>query len=183
MLLTTLMMTAALAGGEPVGDQDGVVATARETPVVLDARAAAPVAPSVGAAAQAAAPHGLTTDAQIERWLSDRDPATEPFADAYADDRKVHGVFDVGVGTDGFRSYGAAVSMPVGENGRLDLSFRQVENGYPYGYGYGYGDPALDYPGYAFPGYKPYAPAEFEARVSRPEGPPGARRPFDRVTD
>ena len=183
MLLTTLMMTAVLAGAQS-GDPDGVVTTARATPVALDADAAAPVAPSVGAAAQAAAPHGLTTDEQIERWLSDRNPEARPFAEPYADDRKMHGMFDVGVGTDGYRSYGAAVSLPIGEEGRLDLSFRQVENGYPYGYGYGYGDPALDYSGYAFPGYKPYAPAEYEARLSRPDGPPGARRPaYNRVVD
>lgn len=179
MLLTTLMMTLALTGA-PASDQDGVVATARETPVVLDAHAAHPVAPPVGAAAQTAAPHGLTTDQQIERWLSDRDPTAEPFSEAYVDDRKVHGVVDVGVGTDGFRSYGAAVSMPIGESGRLDLSFRQVENGYPYdyGYGYGYGGPA-----YAAPGYKAYAPAGYEPSAGRPETLPGFRRPSTRLVE
>jgi hypothetical protein len=69
-----------------------------------------------------------------------------------------------------------AVSLPLGENGRLDLSYRQVENGYPYGgYGHGHGPDRLyfDDSGYAFPGYQPAdAAAVFENRVMRPGGPP-----------
>mgnify|MGYP002652218350 CR=1 FL=1 len=32
-------------------------------------------------------------------------------------------IFVAGIGTGGYRSYGAAVSLPVGENGRLDLAY------------------------------------------------------------
>src|SRR5690606_10233312 len=95
-----------------------------------------------------------------------------------------------GVGTGGYRSYGAAVSMPLGETGTLNLSFRQVENGFGYGgYGYGHdgygygrrdlslGRPWINDSGYAFPGYQtPEDALRFEQRVARPGGPP-QRRP------
>ncbi|GAA0652046.1 hypothetical protein [Brevundimonas lenta] len=140
MLVSALMMAAALVAS----DQDGVVATAPATSVDLTA-ATQPVAPSVIGATQEAAPHGLTTDQQIDRWLSDRDPAAVPYADggapvAMQDDREMHGQLSFGIGTGGYRDYGAAVSLPIGDNARLNLSYRQIENGYyPYGYGYGYG--------------------------------------------
>src|SRR5690606_30006232 len=108
-----------------------------------------------------ARPHGLTTDEQIARWLAARsaDSAPADESPAWRDDRKMHGEFNVGFGTGGYRDYGAAVSLPIGDSGRLDVSVRQVENGYPYGYGYGYGrghgygyEPGFDDTGYAFPG-------------------------------
>lgn len=156
MLISVLMIAASLAGGEP----DGVISTAPRTAISLDAGQSQPEAPTVrGAAEQALDPHGLTTDAQIERWIAARTPSEKPFSDgeyrAYredgmAADRRMHGVVDVGVGTDGYRSYGAAVSLPLGESGTLNLSFRQVENGYgAYGYGYdGYGYDRYGYDGY-----------------------------------
>lgn len=166
----SLIATAALLAA---GDPDEAMATAPETPVTLDV-AAAPAAPSVEGAAQEAAPHGLTTDQQIERWLESRDPAATPFAGeaAMIDDREPHGEFSVSVGTGGYRDYGAAVSLPLGETGRLDLSYRQVENGY---YGYGWGDPWFDDSGYVFPGRQAGAAAAFEWRAARPEGPPQYR--------
>ncbi|WP_417231520.1 hypothetical protein [Brevundimonas sp.] len=140
MLTVSLFATVALFAG---ADPDGVVATAPATTVQLDATEM-PEAASPAAAAQAAAPHGLTTDQQIARWIDDRSPETLPFAqetaDNRVDDRRMHSQFSVGVGTGDYRNYGVAVSLPVGETGRLNLSYRQVENGYPvYGYGSGYG--------------------------------------------
>tara|TARA_R110002167_G_scaffold88902_5_gene239639 strand:+ start:223 stop:828 length:606 start_codon:yes stop_codon:yes gene_type:complete len=161
MLTVSLFAAIALAAG---GDPDGVVATAPATTVQLDATEM-PEAASPAAAAQAAAPHGLTTDQQISRWIDDRSAETQPFADRAGtgpvDDRQMHSQVSVGVGTGGYRDYGVAVSLPLGENGRLNLSYRQVENGYPiygygqgytpgYGYGYGYG-----YGGYGDYGYAP----------------------------
>ena len=174
MAVFALMMVAALAASEP----DGVVATAPATTVDLNATAR-PVAPSTQGAAQDAAPHGLSTDEQIDRWIAARSVAERPWGDAseeWVDDRKPHGEVSVGVGTGGYRDYGAAVSLPIGENGRLDLSYRQVENGFGYG-GYGYGpryDPLyFDDSGYAFPGVSsPGAAAEYERRLMRPGGPP-----------
>ena len=65
MAVLALMMAAALVGGDP----DGVVTTAPATAVDLTA-VNRPVAPSVeGAAQQAAEPHNLTTDQQIDRWI------------------------------------------------------------------------------------------------------------------
>jgi hypothetical protein len=167
-----------LAAGLLASDPDGVVATAPATAVDLGATAQ-PLAPSTQGATHDAVPHGLSTDQQIERWLAARSTADRPWPEAAADpvdDRKMHGEVSFGIGTGGYRDYGVAVSVPLGENGRLDLSYRQVENGYPYGgYGYGYGPDRLysDDSGYAFPGYQPAdAAAVFENRVMRPGGPP-----------
>ena len=172
MAVFALILTAALLASDP----DGVVVTAPATPVDLEATAR-PVVASTEGATQDAVPHGLTTDQQIDRWIAGRSTADKPWADAArapADDRKPHGEVRFGIGTDGYRDYGVAVSLPIGENGRLDLSYRQVENGYPYGsYGGGYDNPYFDDSGYAFPGYQPpEAAGAFEARVMRPGGPP-----------
>jgi hypothetical protein len=189
MLITALLMTGLLTGvatgTEPGGDQDSVVATAPATAVTLDATTG-PEAPSVSGAGQGADPHGLNTDEQIARWLAARAPAETRSGDTefWRDDRKAHGEVSVGFGTGGYRDYGAAVSLPLGENGRLDISVRQVENGfYPYGYGYGYGrgpdygyEPYFDDGGHVFPGAdKPGAAAEYESRLARPGGPPWVR--------
>lgn len=185
MLITALLMAGALTAGDP----DGVVATAPATSVDLGVTAR-PVAPSVEGAAQAGVPHNLTTDEQIDRWIAARAVDDRPYDRARGgplDDGLPHGEVSVSVGTDGYRDYGAAVSLPIGENGRLNLSYRQTENGYPYGgygsYGYGHGydhgysGAALDESGYVFPGYRPGAAAQFEARAMRPDGLPN-RRPL-----
>ncbi len=185
MLITAMLMAGALTTGDP----DGVVATAPATRVDLGATVQ-PVGPSVEGAAQAGVPHNLTTDEQIDRWIATRSVDDRPYGrdpGEPLDDGLPHGAFSASIGTGGYRDYGAAVSMPIGENGRLSLSYRQTENGYPYGgHGYGYGDgytygqghggAAFD-GGYVFPGYRPGAAARFEAEVMRPEGPPN-RRPL-----
>ncbi len=178
MAVFALMMAAALAASP----QDGVVATAPATTVDLSANAR-PVAPSTAGAAQAAVPHGLSTDEQIDRWLAARSTADKPWGEAAsepADDREMHGAVSFGIGTGGYRDYGVAVSLPLGESGRLDISYRRVENGYGgYGYGYGYGGYGHGYEplyfddgGHAFPGQHPEAAVEFESRLMRPGGPP-----------
>ncbi len=175
-MLTALMLSAIVAGSPLHGEdpaQDGVVATAPATSPMLDA-----TSPTVDAvpSAQSVQPHGLTTDEQIARWLAARSAEPAPAAESpiWRDDRKPHGEISVGYGTGGYRDYGAAVSLPLGESGRLDLSVRQVENGYPYGYGYGAGyDPWLSDSGYVFPGRsEPGAAWDYERHLARPEGPP-----------
>lgn len=179
MLITALLMAGALTAGDP----DGVVATAPATAVDLGA-ARQPVAPSVEGATQAGVPHNLTTDEQIDRWIAARPVDAQPFERGPGeslDDGLPHGEFSVSVGTAGYRDYGAAVSLPIGETGRLDLSYRQIENGYPYGgYGYGYAPgPAYDGLafGYGWPEYRRGAAAEFEARSARRAGRPMRRSP------
>jgi hypothetical protein len=181
MLITALLMAGVLTAGDP----DGVVATAPATSVDLGATGV-PDAPSVVGAAQAGVPHNLTTAEQIDRWIAARSIEDRPYDrpwGASPNDGLPHGEVSVSVGTGGYRDYGASVSLPIGEHGRLDLSYRQVENGYPYGgYGYGYGDgyalgrgqggATFDDRGYVFPGYRPGAAVEFEARALRPEGAP-----------
>ena len=178
MLIPALLVTAALTGApaaEPVGDPDSVVATAPATPVDLGATAA-PEAPSLDGAGQSAGdPHGLSTDQQIAQWLAARTPSrTTPGDDSgvWRDDRETHGEVSVGFGTGGYRDYGVAMSLPLGESSRLDISVRQVKNGYPYGYGYDYGrgyghDPYFDDRGALFPGGAAFDP---ERRPYRGEG-------------
>ncbi|WP_339873420.1 hypothetical protein [uncultured Brevundimonas sp.] len=188
MLTVSLFAAVAVLAGN---DPDGVVATAPATTVQLDATDM-PEAASPAAAAQAAAPHGLTTDQQIARWIDDRSPGTLPFAESAGsgsvDDRQMHSQFSVGVGTGGYRDYGVAVSLPVGETGRLSLSYRQIENGYPvygygngyspgFGYGYGYGagygngDPYFSDIGHAAPGKRIDGPTAIETRDRRSTPP------------
>lgn len=194
MLITALLMTGVLAGapqGEPGDEQDSVVATAPATSVALDATAG-PVAPSVGDA-QSAEPHNLNTDQQIAQWLAARAPAPPaPYGDSpvWRDDREPHGEVSVGFGTGGYRDYAVAMSLPIGESGRLDISVRQVENGYPYGYGYGdygYGpDPYFSDGGSAFSGREAGAALEFGRRPAHPDGPPKrwpATRPLQAAED
>lgn len=192
MLITALLMTGALLGGDP----DGVVTTAPATTVDLGVTAA-PEAPSVEGAAQAQAPHNLTTDEQIDRWLASRSVADAPYARDMGDpldDRRPHGQVSVGVGTGGYRDYGATVTMPIGESGQVTLSYRQTENGYPYGYGYGYGDGYghglygrsrfHDGGGSVFPARRRAVEDDFESRLMEPDlsrfapdrGPIGAGR-------
>ncbi len=170
MAVSGMILAAALLASDP----EGVVVTAPATTVDLEA-SAQPVAASTAGTTQDAVPHGLTTDQQIDRWIAGRSTADKPWGEAareVADDRKPHGEVSFGIGTGGYRDYGVAVSLPLGEHGRLDLSYRQVENGFPYG-GYGFGHPYFDDSGYAFPGYQPEgAAAEFESRLMRPGGPP-----------
>ena len=139
-------------------DPEGVVATApRGDQSVLTASAAALAASTTDASpsttVQSAAPHGLTTDEQIARWIGDRtaETADKAPADPWAESepRKMHGEFSVGFGTGGYQDYAAAVSLPRGETGTLNLSVSQTKNS-PWGYGYGYGSP-WGYPGYGRP--------------------------------
>ena len=180
MLITALLTALALAAtpSHP-SEPDGVVTTAPATTVILDG-AVAPVAPPVGEAPQSAAPHGLNTDQQIAQWLAARAPSQTPPAEetrVWRDDRETHGEVSVGFGTGGYRDYAAAMSLPLGESARLDISVRQVKNGYPYGYGYGYGydygrgygyDPYFDDRGVLFPGGRAFDP---ERRPYRGDGP------------
>jgi len=194
MLITALLMAGALTEVDPAR----VVAHAPATSVDL-AATSQPIAPSPGGAAQSGVPLNLTTAEQIDRWLAARPTDEQPYERPRGesrDDGALHGEVSVSVGTGGYREYGAAVSMPVGENGRLDLSYRQIENGYPYvGYGYGggygdgyaigrsRGDSLLDDSGYVFPGNRPGAAAEFDGRVGRSDGRPGWRVPNQQPRD
>ncbi len=139
MLIAGLLAVAALT------DPEGVVSTAPAAAPDLAALNATAVAAAATPSAQDATPHGLTTEQQIQRWISDRAPGAsfdEAVAAGPIDDRQVHGVVEAGIGTGGYRSYGASVSLPVGENGRLDLAYREGRN-----------EPWFYSPGYYAPGY------------------------------
>jgi hypothetical protein len=146
MLIALLALTALAVSDEP----DGVVATAPAGHQSVATDAAAPVPTEVPAASgQEITPHGLSTAEQIDRWIGQRAEAAKPFSNAPdpwapVDDRKMHAEVSASIGTGDFSSYSAAVSIPVGETGRVDLEYRQTKNGYGYGY-----------PGF-YPGYGRY---------------------------
>jgi len=146
-----LLIVAMLSATDP----DGVIATAPQGRQAIVAGAEAPVAlasPSVttSAAVQGLVPvdapaHGLSSAQQIDRWIAQGAPASDDArSDPWAmpDDRKIHGQVSAAIGTSDYSAWSAAVSIPVGENGRVDLSYSESRNDpYAYGaYGYGYGD-------------------------------------------
>jgi hypothetical protein len=139
MLLVLALALTASSDGE-------VVTTApRDSAAAAALSAPATVAETAVPSAADAQPHGLTTAQQIDLWTSPRSPDRPIFverADEPVDDRQMHGWVEGSIGTGGYRSYGAAVSLPVGENGRLGLMYRESRNE-PYGY---WGDWA--YPSY-----------------------------------
>lgn len=160
-MLTGIFAALALVGAS---DPDGVIETAPENAQSVLIGASAPVAASVPvtSAAQIITPHGLTTDAQIDRWLAERTTEDRPFSDGDTgyggllpeDDREIHGEVSASIGTGDFSAYSASVSLPIGENGRVNLSYSQSKNGY-YGYpGYGYGPGYGGGYGYADPFYR-----------------------------
>ena len=142
------MSIAVLLSLMALADPEGVVTTAPANSSGVAAAMAAPQ-PAVEApapTAQDAAPHGMTTEQQIQNWIASRAPGEsfeQAVASAPADDRQMHGMVEAGIGTGGYRSYGAAVSLPIGENGRLDLSYREGKNDY------------WLTPGYFYPGLRP----------------------------
>ncbi len=143
MLIELMAASLLLASSDP----EGVVSTApRAGSGAVPTASAAALAETVSEASpavtlQTAAPHGLTTEEQISRWIGERKadaPPVETWADAWeeAAPRKMHGVVSAGIGTGGYKDFGAAVSLPLGENGTLNLSFSQTKNA-PWSYGYG----------------------------------------------
>lgn len=143
-MLIALALAAVLAPEDP----DGVVATAPRGAGAVLVGAEAPTSDARPDASQIiqATPHNLTTQEQIDRWLSSREPDAAPFAEDRGprDDRKMHGFVSGAVGTGDYSEVAAGVSIPVGENGRVDMTYSQTKNGWlgygsPYGYGYGPG--------------------------------------------
>ncbi len=132
------VLAAPLASG-PAFAADEPMSTAGATPATVPAIDAAAVAAPV-----APAPAPMTTAEQIDAFIRS---APTPDADASdavdgvvrRDDRQVHGMVSVGVGTGGYRSLYVQSDMPVGENGRLSIAFEDTKG--PRGYGRFYGGP------------------------------------------
>ena len=164
-MLIALALTAAILADDP----DGVVTTARQGDGAVLLAAEAPTTDARPDASQVTAmtPHNLTTREQIDRWVSARSTDSRPFAEDMGpvDDRRMHGFVDAAIGTDDYSAVTVGVSLPIGEKGRLDMTYSQSKNGYGYpgygigypgDYGYGLGDHAyrgrpFDY-GYVTPG-------------------------------
>lgn len=154
-MLTLLVLTSFALASDP----DGVVSTA---PRGADSVVVGAIAPTTDARPDASmitpTTQSLTTAQQIDRWISARSPSDAPFASDRGplDDRKMRGFVSGAVGTGDFNAVAVGVSLPIGENGRLDLRFSQSRNGYGYG---GYGG----YGGYPYDGlgYRDYRPTDF----------------------
>lgn len=144
-------------------DQEGVISTAPRGRVDLPVAASGPIevaSPST-TVGSAATPHGLSTSEQISNWIgqgrSERSGSDRPWEGPIEDagPRKPHGEVSVGFGTGGYRDYGAAVQLPIGESGTLSLAVRQSKNDpyayYPYDYPYDLGGGYGGYRGYGSP--------------------------------
>ena len=186
MLIELMAASLLLASSDP----EGVVSTApRAGPGAVPTASADALAATVGDASpavtlQTAAPHGLSTEEQISRWIGERKadaPPVETWADAWeeAAPRKMHGQVSAGIGTGGYRDFAAAVSMPLGESGTLNLSVSQTKNA-PWGYGYGpYG--YYDAGRYGLNGYgwrDAYGAMPGPLGVRSPRDQPSRIRPF-----
>lgn len=112
MRTPALALAAALLAG-PAFASDEPVATASPTP----------------------APSAMTTAEQIDAFIR-TSPAVTLDAPGDVDgvvgrdDRKVHGVVEVGVGTGGYRSVYVRTDIPVGESGRVSLAFEDSKGRY-----------------------------------------------------
>ncbi|MBJ7485455.1 hypothetical protein [Brevundimonas sp.] len=145
-MLIAILAAAALSGAN---DPEAVVATAPRGRQSVATDAVAPVAGEIPpASSQTITPHGLTTAQQIDGWIGQGRANTKPFADDalgrdpwdQPNDRKMHGEVFAAVGSGDYTSFGGRVSIPIGETGRVDLSYSESKNS-PWGYGYGYGYP------------------------------------------
>ncbi len=155
-----LIEIAAAAMLVSTGEPDGIVTTAPNGAGAIPVGAEAPTPTDIQAAgpSQVLTAHGLTTDEQIDAWIASRKPEERPFSEAVEpwleDDREVHGEVSAAIGTGDYSAYSASVSLPIGETGRVNLSYSQSRNGYAYGHpygGYGYGSP-LGYDAFGYPG-------------------------------
>ncbi len=152
-MLTVLIAVTLLTAPE---NPEAVITTAPRGAQSVTVGAVAPVVDiGPGPSLQTFSPHGLSTQEQIERWIGTRVPEGtasdgegfvpgayssrmhDPFE--LADDRKIHGEVSAGIGTGDYSAFGARVSLPFGETGRLDLSYGQSRNS-PWNYGLGLAD-------------------------------------------
>ena len=88
----------------------------------------------VATAPATSAPAPTSTAEQIDAFIRSAPPVDAKAADdvdgvVAREDRKVHGVVEVGVGTGGYRSVYVQTDMPLGENGRLRLAFEDTKYG------------------------------------------------------
>ncbi len=117
------------------------------------ARAAQPdPAPAAQAAAPAAAaPAPLTIGEQIDNYIRTapaavlpKDSAAGVVSDAVSSDepRQAHGMVDVTVGSNGYRSALVASELPIGKTGTATIAVRETQ--FKGRYGGGYGGPGYD---------------------------------------
>jgi hypothetical protein len=73
-----------------------------------------------------AAPHGLTTQQQIDRWLGARETARSEAMETLPE-RRMRGEVMIGVGTGGYRDIGVRMQGAIGESGWGGISVRQTD--------------------------------------------------------
>jgi hypothetical protein len=136
LTLTALAVAAATSARADDGELVSTRTDSAAAPAVSATQAPETNAPAISGEA-------LSTDEQIRRWLAKggSEPLPQDVAEAVDSgvyDRRPHGELSVTVGTGGMRAYSGSVTMPIGENGWLGLSYAEGHK-MPYGHGYGYG--------------------------------------------
>ncbi len=107
----------------------------------------APASPA-RAAEPEAAPAPLTIGEQIDSYIATSPAAVLPKDKAAGvvsgdEPRQVHGLVDVTVGSNGYRSALVASELPIGKTGTATIAVRETQFKGRYG-GYGYGGPGYD---------------------------------------
>lgn len=134
VLLAAAFLAGAVLAGLPAGTafaSDGPMATAGASgaPPAAVETAQAPVRQVAAPAPAPAAPsRPLTTAEQIDAFIKGS-PAATPSPDEMAaldeglePDRRVHGAFEVGVGTHGYRHAQVEAHYPVGKTGHVSVA-------------------------------------------------------------
>lgn len=168
-MVASLIAALVLMGAE----EPQVVSTAPRGDAVQTALAA----PSADAVAppviEDIAPHGLTTDQQIARWLSARAPDRRDVEAPLWDEpleRRMRGEVSASIGTGGYRDVSAWTSMPLGDSAELTIGFSQTRNapwryyGWDRPFGHGWVLPGRNGPGHGFDAYGAYEDRAAEVR-------------------
>ncbi|MFN3353191.1 MAG: hypothetical protein ACK4Z5_06245 [Brevundimonas sp.] len=121
-------------------DPEGVITTGRATDELPAAVVAGASPLQVEQAPVLRAGTQMTTAEQIDRYLAPARAADAQDRGArragpleWRDDGRVHGEFNVGVGSDDFSTYGGTISVPIGEGGRATISYQESRGGLGYG--------------------------------------------------
>lgn len=128
-MMIPMISALALLAASPSDDQDMVVTTARadNSSVVIPSGSLEVASPS---STVSTATQNLTTAQQIDRWLEDRKPVADALEWREEEPRRTTGEVNLGIGTGDYSHASARVTLPLGENGTLNLGFSQTKNGW-----------------------------------------------------
>ncbi len=126
MRVSAFALAVCLAAPPTLGWADPSTSAAAPAPEVVATAAGVPASPTQSNASS------------LTRWLNDAPPVASLGQDdgngaiLLGPDRGVHGEAGFGVGTGGYRDAFAAVSLPVGQTGRLGVGVEDTQYGKPW---------------------------------------------------